>query len=496
LAGDDQLLALPPLLRKLRPLFAAQELPVHVVGGVVRDALLGEVSTDLDFVVPEGAIALAYAVGDALSLPAYVLDRERDTGRVVVPGRAGGFKTTLDFARYRADGLEGDLRARDFTINAMALPAAADVAAAIIDPLNGRGDLAAGLLRLAYPEALADDPVRTLRALRMAARFGFELEPATEAAIVAAAERLPSVSEERVRDELVKLFISPVPHEALQMLHDYQLLPVVLPEIAALDGVEQSAPHHEPVLAHTISTLRWLVAVEQAVDRSALGEGPLAQVQARLLGHAAALRDHFGRRVTGDLNGWHVLRWSALFHDAGKAATQQRDESGRVRFFGHDVAGSRQASRRLKQLRFGNEAIDHVKATVAVHMRPLLLAQEERVTRRAVYRYFRAGGTAGLDAGILSLADHLATHGGTGPDDSWERLLDVVTGLFHHFFEAHADTIAPPPLLDGRALMAALSLAPGPEVGRLLAMLEEAQAAGEIATHEEAVALAREAHQK
>lgn len=496
MAGSDRSLVLPPLLAELRPLFAEQKMPVHVVGGAVRDALLGEASYDLDFVVPERAIPLAYTVGDALSLPAYVLDRERDTGRVVVPGMGGRPKTTLDFARYRASDLEGDLRARDFTINAMALPAGAGNTGAVVDPLGGQADLAARLIRLAYPEALQDDPVRTLRAVRMAVRFGFDFEPATEEAIAAAAGLLPGVSEERVRDELVKLFGSPAPHQALQLLQVFGLLPVVLPEIAALETVEQSSPYHEPVLAHTISALRWLVAVEQVIRGGAHERGPLAYAGERLAPYATGLRDHLSRYVAGDLTGWHLLRFGALFHDAGKAETQQRDEPGRLRFFGHAEAGARLAKRRLRQLRFGNEAIDHAGLIVRHHMGPLLLSQEERVTRRAVYRYFRATGSAGLDVGLLSLADHLATHGGPGPEASWEQLLDVVALLFHHYLEAFAETIAPILLLDGRELMAALDLTPGPEVGRLLRIIEEAQAAGEIATREEALALARASRQK
>jgi poly(A) polymerase len=471
-------------------------MPVYLVGGAVRDALLGQASDDLDFVVPEGAITLAFAAGDALSLPAYVLDRERDTGRVVVPGTPTRKKTTLDFARYRAGDLEGDLRARDFTINAMALPAGASSASDVIDPLGGRADLEAGLVRLASPAALQDDPVRTLRAVRMAVRFGFKLVPNTVAAIGAAAPDLPAVSAERIRDELVKLLGSPAPDLALQMLHDVGLLPVVMPEIAALAPVEQSPPHHEAVLAHTISTLRWLAAIERLVQDSRGEPANLEDARQRLAPYASALRAHLHRPVDGDLNGLDLLRFGALFHDAGKAETQERDEQGRIRFFGHAERGAHLAAHRLRQLRFSNEAIRHVERIVATHMRPLLLARENKVTRRAVFRFFRAAGSAGLDTGLLALADHLATHAGPDAHGSWERLLSVVETLFHHYFDGYQETIAPPPLLDGRALMEALGLSPGPEVGRLLSLLAEEQAAGEISTAEEALERAQRSRQE
>jgi hypothetical protein len=127
-------------------------------------------------------------------------------------------------------------------------------------------------------------------------------------------------------------------------------------------------------------------------------------------------------------------------------------------------------------------------------MRPLLLCQSETVTRRAVYRFFRATGTAGLDVALLSLADLLATHGGSEPRQPLSRMLAVVGGLFTHYFEGYEETIAPPPLLSGGELIEALDLAPGPEIGRLLQRIEEAQAAGEIAGREEALALARRLH--
>jgi tRNA nucleotidyltransferase/poly(A) polymerase len=154
--------------------------------------------------------------------------------------------------------------------------------------------------------------------------------------------------------------------------------------------------------------------------------------------------------------------------------------------------GAELAGRRLRRLRLSNEAVKHVKKIVAGHMRPLLLATSERVTRRAVYRFFRATGAAGIDIGLLSLADHLATHDGPGPDDAWHALVEMVARLYEHYFEAYEETIAPPPLLKGGELIEALHLEPGPEVGRLLRLLEEAQAAGEIKTKEEALLLAKQ----
>ncbi|MCB8917266.1 MAG: HD domain-containing protein [Ardenticatenaceae bacterium] len=487
-AGGEAL-QLSSMLERIEPVLLQQEMPVYLVGGAVRDALLGELNYDLDFVVPEGAVGLAFRVADALGVPAYVLDRERDIGRVVLPDEG----TMLDFARIRGADLVADLRDRDFTLNAMALPAGARSSASLIDPCGGQADLAARHLRLTHPAAIADDPVRALRAIRMALRFACQFIEETRQAVRAGADHLGQISPERLRDELVKLLQTGQPDQAVTEMADLGLLPVLLPEVAALAGVAQSPPHHEAVLPHTAQLLRWLVRLEAwLVDGRPVDDPAGAQAQALLAPYAGALAAHLDRPVDGGLTGRVLLRLGGLFHDVGKAQTQLIDPAGRIRFLGHEAVGAQLTGPRLKALHFSNEACDYVKKIVAGHMRPLLLANERvNLSRRATFRYFRRTGPAGLDICLVSLADHLATYGGVGDPDAWTRLLDVVAALLHAYFRQHETVVAPPPLLDGRDLVAQLSLKPGPEVGRLLRLLQEAQAAGEISTAEEALALAR-----
>lgn len=495
---DDPLgepLALSPLLERLRPLFQTQSQPVYLVGGAVRDALLGRVSHDLDFVVPANAIKLAFQVADALGVPAYVLDRERDTGRVILPEA----ETSLDFARFRGPDLAADLRDRDLTVNAMALPATATTAAGLIDPHNGQMDLANGRIHMIHSNSLLDDPVRSLRAVRLVHSLGFALTPETETAVRTAAPHLHQISTERIRDELVKLLQTAVPHRAVADLANLGLLAEILPDIMALTTVEQSAPHHEPVLAHTLSVLRWLTLVEEAVElqtekREYSALPAFSAVQKILEPHAAQIQAMWQEAVDGGVNGRTLLRLGALFHDIGKATTQTFDGE-RIRFLEHEQAGAELTGQRLRRLAFSNEATVHVKKIVAGHMRPLHLANGGgKLSRRAVYRYFRETAASGINIALLSLADHLATYNGTGPEAPWQALLHVVAGLCHHYFERHEETVAPPLLVDGRTLMTALSLKPGPEVGRLLRLIQEAQAAGELETAEQAIQFAHTCH--
>lgn len=492
---DGRPLPLPDLMEQLRPLFTQEDQPVYLVGGAVRDAVLGQVSHDLDFVQPAHAVKLSFRVADALGVPAYVLDKERDTGRVILPDG----RTYLDFTCFRGPDLAADLYGRDFTINAIALPAAAHTDASLIDPSNGQADLQARLIRHIHDRSLLDDPVRTLRGLRLALRLGFTLAPETAEAITAAAPHLTAVSTERIRDELLKLLQTNQPDEAIRQMWELGLLPVVLPEIAAEAGVTQSPPHHEEVLAHTISVLRWLVQVEGALTAVHPSSPALQTVQSRLAAYAPGLQTHWQRLVDGGVDGRTLLRLGALYHDVGKPDTRTVDEdgepeaaSGRIRFFDHDQHGAAITSRQLHRLALSNDAVSHVRRVVAGHMRPLLLSQSQTtLSRRTVYRYFRTLGTAGLDVAVLSLADHLAARNGPGETGEWERLLDVVAQLLDHYFTRHEETVAPPPLVNGHDLITELHLSPGPEVGRLLRLIQESQAAGEIHTREQALAFAR-----
>jgi putative nucleotidyltransferase with HDIG domain len=500
---------LSPLLQRLRPLLQSQSQPVYLVGGAVRDALLGRMSHDLDFVVPANAIKLAFQVADALGVPAYVLDRERDTGRVILPE----VHTSLDFARFRGGDLASDLRDRDLTINAIALPATATTAVGLIDLHNGQADLSAGLVRPIHERSFLDDPVRPLRAVRLAHGLAFTLTAEAETAVRAAAPHLTTVSTERIRDEFLRLLAMNEPQRAVADLANLGLLAEILPDIVALTSVEQSAPHHEPVFSHTLSVLRWLNLVEDIVGnepqstQSAPREkninfAPSASfaVKTILEPYAAKIQALWQEEVDGGINGRTLLRLGALFHDVGKAQTQTIEPDGaaggRIRFLGHEKAGAFLTGQVLRRLCLSNEAIAHVKKIVAGHMRPLHLANSGgKLSRRAVYRYFRATTVAGIDIALLSLADHLATYNGTGPEKQWQALLNVVSDLCHHYFERHQETVAPPALVDGRVLMQALNLPPGPEVGRLLRLIQEAQAAGELQTAEKAIEFARTCHE-
>lgn len=488
--SGGQPLKLPEQLRQLQSIFLRHDQPVHLVGGAVRDVLLGRSIKDLDFVVPRGAIKIAFRVADSLDLPAYILDRERDTGRVILPDS----ETTMDFACYRGDDLVADLRARDFTINAMALPVAAQSRASLIDPCDGQADLEAGVIRTTHPLAIADDPVRAMRAIRHAVDFSFVIEDETQVAIRDSAANLADVSVERVRDELLRMLLAGEPDRAVHLMRDLRLLPAVLPEVAALAGTPQTPPHFESVLAHTMRVMSGLALIEQVVRAGEIAEGAptnarVAEARQTLAPYRQQILEHLDRKLDGGVSGYQVLQLGALLHDVGKPNTLSVDLDGRIRFFGHAEAGADIASRRLTFLRLSRQATRQARDIVAGHMRPLLLAQSPKLSRRATFRYFRDTGNAGLDITLLALADQLSLSRNGRSDYQWRRLLEIIAQLHRHFFERFTETVRPAPLLDGRELMEILDIEPGPEIGRLLDQLMESQAAGEVQSREEAIAL-------
>ncbi|MEM7347322.1 MAG: hypothetical protein AAF485_24040, partial [Chloroflexota bacterium] len=246
-----------PLLQTVADILHEQSIEAYLVGGAVRDILLGrETIDDLDFTVPDNGLIVARHVANKLNAAFYPLDSERGTGRVVYEVEQGVAieQRHLDFATFRQPSLQGDLADRDFTINAMALDLTQPDT--LIDPYKGQQDIEKQQIRVVGQDAFDNDPVRVLRAIRQASEFNFSLEAQTRRLLPNAAEKLSTISPERQRDELIKLLNTPNPNRSVQMLSHLGVLPHILPEIALLVGVEQTAPHHLDVFDHTLAALQ------------------------------------------------------------------------------------------------------------------------------------------------------------------------------------------------------------------------------------------------
>lgn len=483
--------------------------PVYIVGGVVRDFLLGRTDklNDLDVVVKADANAVARRAADRLGWAYYPLDAERDVARLVFT--ASRAPLVCDVAAMRGGDLETDLQARDFTVNAMALRWRRNCAAELIDVVGGRSDLEKRQLRRVTPWSLAEDPVRLLRAVRLAVQLDFAIEEATLTQMLRLGDALRLVSAERVRDELWKMLALSEPDRALEMLREFHFLHIVLPEVAQMEDVAQSAPHDVDVYRHTLRAVRYAVALrdwllgERAIEDSPAG----ATLAAALTPYRGRLRQTLLEIVAAERRLVDWLVWFALWHDAGKPAARTVDQTAegalRYRFLGHEEVGARLAGQRMEALKFSRHEIALLQAVIRMHMRPhhLHAAFGDRpLSRRACYRFFRDasqsvyGSAAHADVGVatvlLALADYQAIFAESPPD--WAAYVRHAVELLRFGLEPDGLEDVRKPLVDGRMLMHYFKLEPGRQVGELLEQLREAQAAGEIKTPEEGLALAAE----
>ena len=490
----------PPILEAVRAALPA-DLSVYLVGGAVRDALLARPIHDLDFAVPGNAIKTARQIADALYADFYPLDTERDTGRVIVTD-AGGERMIMDFASLRGADLESDLRGRDFSLNAIAMDLRDN---SLHDPLNGAMDLKEKRLRQCSPTAMLDDPVRVLRGVRLAANFGFHILPETRAAMKAAAGQLGRISPERQRDELFRIFDGPKPAACVRALDLLGAVDQVFPELPKLKGVEQIPPHVHDVWEHTLAVLTHLeelLVVLAPTYSPASAEDLLNGLLVLQIGRfRKQLSETISAHVAADRSLRSLLFMAALYHDIAKPQSKQTDEQGQTHFWDHDQQGAEILEQRARALALSNGEIQRVVTIVRNHMRihfhtNRLVSAGKAPSRRAIYRFFRDTGPAGVDICVLTLADLRATYEQTLPQETWAAALDVVRTLLEAWYEKKEEQVTPPVLVNGNDLMREFALQPGPQIGKLLESVREAQAAGEVSTREEALEWGRKEMEK
>ncbi len=463
----------------LRPLLATVvetiEGPVWLVGGAVRDLLLGRRLRDVDLAVPAGSDAAARRLADRLGAAFVPLGEAHGMARVVV---ASPLPLHVDLANLRGPTLEADLFGRDVTVDALAadLRALLRGPAAVHDPTGGLGDLEARRLRACRATALADDPLRVLRVVRLAHELDFAVEPETEALARAAVPGLASVSAERVRDELTHVLRLPRTAAAIRQADAWGALRVVLPEIEPMRVTTQSLPHHFTVWEHSLHAL-------EAADAL------LADL--RLLGpHDARALESFAEPLRGGLTRREVWKLAVLLHDVAKPETRSVEADGRTRFIGHDRIGAERVAAVASRLAWPGRAIEVLTRLVRHHLRPMHLGMLEAVTHRARYRFHRDVGEDVPALVCLTIADAAGTDGrapGLVYRGKTRRLLEsLLAGEAPAAREA-----AEAPLVRGDDVMAILGVPPGPAVGRWLRRAREAQALGLVGTHDEAVAWLR-----
>jgi tRNA nucleotidyltransferase/poly(A) polymerase len=485
----------PSLLTRVHT--ALPTAPLWIVGGAVRDVYLRRIPHDLDFVTADDGRTWARKIANKLGGDYYPLDDERKTGRAIVDWE--GERYCIDVAQLRGPTLLADLTARDFTMNAIAAPLEGDLQT-LLDPLNGLADLNQKRLRRCSPTALGDDPVRALRGIRQSIAFGLRIEVETRKDIRREGQRLPQLSAERVRDEFLNMLGGKTPHVALRVLDTLGLLKLIVPEIEAMRNLTQGSPHSFDVFEHTLMTVEKFDGVLTTIspkrtDETAaeVGYGMIVYLLDRF---RTGLQDHLAQPFANGRKVQALLALGLLLHDCGKASTAQTAADGTITFAGHEIAGATLAEERAMALRLSNEEIARVRAIVRHHTRLIAMMRAlghsgEPPSRRMLHRFWNRTENAGLDIVLTSLADYLGIYGPNLMAEDWIRFVEMNGHVLNAWFGERDTIISPAPLIRGRELMDTLGLTPGPEVGRLLRILTEAHAAGEISTTAEAIALAK-----
>ena len=485
------------VIDRLTTFFAVRKLDAYVVGGAVRDRLLGRATDkDVDLAVAGDAVAVAQELAVELGGSLAPLSVPRGMMRVVwAPEDGSETGLTIDLSGF-SEGIEKDLGRRDFSVNAMAvaLPAlrqaqddgGSNFGEAVIDPHGGRGDLMRKTLRALHSGVFKDDPGRLLRAVRLAGELGLRIEPDTVRLLMANSHLLPKVAPDRVREEFLRLLALNGAMGRIQTLDYLGMLQHIVPELMEAKGVDQPRAHYWDVWGHSLHTVEAAEGVTGGHQNSPVFSCVPWTPESEAY-FAEVVSDGHTRRT--------ILKLAALFHDIAKPRTKTLEPDGRTRFFGHSEKGAVMAEERLRSLRLSSRGVSMVSRMVEHHLRPAGMSpasdgnRGEWPTNRAIYRYFRDVGDVALDTLYLCLADYL---GAKGPELAHPEWLDHARMISHVLDTGSQEpvSVATPRLVNGRDLMSRFGLPPGPHIGSLLATIEEARAAGEIETQEQALELA------
>lgn len=429
------------LLKEIANCARESGMEVYAVGGYVRDTLLKKPVTDIDFVVVGDGIHFAKYVKKALNVHDFVIFPRFRTAKINYKGfqlefvgaRRESYDPESRNPIVEASDLTADLMRRDFTINAMAMSLNSETYGEIIDPLNGRADLERRILRtpLSPKETFFDDPLRIMRAVRFSTQLDFEIEPNVLAALEGMTERLKIISQERITSEIFKMLAAPKPSIGFELMSKTGILPIILPEIEIMKGVEQRGTyHHKDVFFHTLKVIDNIAATTDKIE----------------------------------------LRFTAMIHDIGKPRTKAFKDGVGWTFHGHDEIGARMLNRFCREMKLPNDLMRYAQKLVRLHLRPIALAEEE-VTDSAVRRLMAQAGEDVDDLMTLCRADitsgnphrvkrHLANF-----DYLTERMQAVADKDEMRAFQSP---------VRGDEIMQICDIQPGPLVGKLKTMIEEA----------------------
>jgi len=463
-----------PAIKTVQVIARKRKVAVYLVGGFLRDYLLGNPKKDFDFAVERDALKLAKTFAGKIKGAFVLLDEERGCARVAKKSK--GVLETYDFADYRAKTLRGDLSHRDFTINTLAidlsrLTASMDVEDVLEDLKQGRKDINNKKIKMTSVKIFQEDPLRMLRAFSLKAQLDFKIDRETLSQIKKDQVLIREASFERIRDELFKILSTERASENLIAMDKIGLLEKIIPQVAVMYSCKQGTYHHLDVWPHSLETVVQLDRLLREKD----GDEDIHDNLEEVLGGARARKA--------------LVKLAALLHDIGKPDTRKR-EKGKLSFHGHEHVGKNIVRIIAKMIKISTKERYALEDMVRWHLRPGYLSDLKQLTERAIYRFFRDAGDETASVLLLSLADQRATRGPLTTERDLKRHEKLCCELLKRYFAKKKEKPLVR-LIDGNDLIKGLKLKPSPLFGRILAEVEEKQSLGKIKTKKEALMLAR-----
>lgn len=451
---------------------------VWLVGGFIRDLLNGKnVCYDIDLALGFNPFKAAREYARFTNSGLVILDDERHIIRVVRTLENG--KTyTFDLSEFRANNIDEDLRARDFTFNAISAPLFDDSIKSlkkneiiIYDPLNGVDALKNKVIIPCSNQLFLDDPLRIMRAFRFSALYNADLSNEIIDLINTSKDLLIKVSGERIRDELFKTLSVTNSYKLMQLIDKTGIFDIILPELSVCHGITQNEWHHLDVFDHSLLSLQKLETL--------LSLTPPYPWWSEFL-------DYLSETISGPRNYVQLLKFGILLHDIGKIPCKNIDpDSGKVSFHRHEVEGAKMMKDISERFRLSSKELSFLQNLVKNHMRPGIIIQQG-INEKRLFRFYSECGRDGLGICLLCLADRFSALGDNVTDEELAVFSAGIYQIMNEFY-LQKQKLKVKPLLNGNDIMKILNLKPGPIIKEIIDRLEEAQFTGEISTIDEAV---------
>lgn len=467
------------IVKNIQDILVQQKTTSYLVGGSIRDALIGNPLQDIDISISCNPLDTGLKIANSLNGKLISLHSPSKLFRIIV--NHPNSSLNIDLTQTKGD-IKSDLQKRDFTINSLAIPLSVQNKKAdpiIIDPFNGIEDIRKKTIRLVEQNAINDDPLRMLRAQRLAASLKFSIDNKTKIDIREKSSKLTSVSPERIRDEFLTILSCKNVGNSLYELDNLNLLNILIPELIDCKKIIQPQYHHWDVFNHSIQTAEYIGYIIQ--------ETPIENYDLPFdfLQYTNSVKNYFETPYSDNQNKLTLLKLAALLHDIGKPTTEFKDDSGKISFIGHDKKGSEITEKILDRLRLSKHGIEYINKLVFYHLRPNQISNNQNLpSKKALYRYFRDLGNISCDILYLSLADYLSARGPNISIEEW----NWQRKLMKYIYNNHNTNIDNKPYnyMDGKEIMKKFNLQSGPIVGRLIEYANEAYHTGEIKNKKQA----------